>query len=63
MTLDPFSFVVGIVACLVFCGVLGAVLEFADWRQAKKERDEALDRLLAEVGVACIEQPTNVRVN
>ena len=63
MTLDPFSFVAGIMACLLFCGLLGAALEFADWRNAKNARDEALGRLLAEAGVACIEQPMNVRVN
>ena len=63
MTLDPFSVVVGIVATFVFSGVLGAALELADWRQAKKARDDALDRLLADVGIACIERPTNVRAN
>ncbi len=29
----------------------------------RKQRDDAGDELIAEVGIACIERPTNVRSN
>ncbi len=63
MTLDPVSLALGFVAAYVFSGVALVVMYVVDWRQAKKQRDDALDNLLAEVGIACIEQPTNVRTN
>ncbi|KKN39158.1 hypothetical protein LCGC14_0746280 [marine sediment metagenome] len=63
MTLDPFSLALGFVAAYVISTVMFIVLCVMDLRQAKKERDRELDRLLAEVGVACIERPINVRTN
>ena len=63
MALDPVSVAVGIVAAYGFGAVLFVGLCVAESRQAKKERERELDRLLAQVGVACIEQPMNVRVN
>ena len=32
-------------------------------RAARKERDEAVDRMTARVAVRCIERPTDARVN
>ena len=63
MALDPVSVAVGIVAAYAFSAVLLIVMCVVESRQAKKERDEAVDRLVAKVAVACIEQPMNVRVN
>jgi len=63
MTLDPFSLALGFVAAYVTSTVMFIVLCIAESRQAKKERERELDRLLAEVGIACIERPTNVRGN
>ena len=63
MTLDPFSLALGFVSAYVISALLLVALCVVESRQAKKERDRELDRLLAEVGVACIERPTNVRSN
>ena len=66
MSLDPVSVALGFVAAYVLSGVAFVALCMAELRQekkAKKERDRALDRLIAEVGIACIERPTNVRSN
>ena len=63
MTLDPVSFALGIVATYAFSTLLFVVLCVVESRQAKKQRDDAADKLLAEVGIACIERPTNVRTN
>ncbi len=38
------------------------VLKVRDDRE-REERNAALDELLAEVGIACLERPTDVRVN
>ncbi len=63
MTLDPVSVAVGIVATYAVSLLLLLALRIAESRQAKKELDRELDRLLAEVGIACIERPMNVRSN
>ena len=63
MTVDPASFALGIVATYAFSTALVVVLCVLESRQAKKQRDRDLDNLLADVGVACIERPTNVRSN
>ncbi len=63
MTLDPVSVAVGIVAAYVFSTLLFVVMCVVESRRAKKEQGLALDRSLAKVGVVCIEQPMNVRVN
>ena len=67
MTLDPLSVAVGIVATHAFSAMLFGVLVFVDQRRARKERDRALDKLLADVAIKCVESrvetPTDVRVN
>ena len=63
MILDPVSFALGIVATYAFSAALFVVLCVVESRQAKKQRDDAVDKLLADVGIACLEQPTNVRSN
>ncbi|KKM67457.1 hypothetical protein LCGC14_1470910 [marine sediment metagenome] len=63
MTLDPVSVAVGVVATYAFSALLLVALCVVESRQAKKERERELDRLLAEVGIACIERPMNVRSN
>ena len=63
MTLDPVSVAVGVVATYAFSALLFVVMCVMESRKAKRVRDEALDELLAKVGVACIERPTNVRAN
>ncbi|KKL51552.1 hypothetical protein LCGC14_2294370 [marine sediment metagenome] len=63
MTLDPVSVAVGVVATYAFSALLLVALCVVESRQAKKERDRELDRLLANVGVACIERPMNAKVN
>ena len=66
MTLDPVSVAVGVVATYAFSALMFVVMCVVELRQAKKERERTVDNVLAEVGVACIEQPTDhtdVRVN
>ncbi|KKM99353.1 hypothetical protein LCGC14_1148790 [marine sediment metagenome] len=63
MTLDPVSVAVGIVGTYAFSALLFVALCVVESRQAKKERERALDQVLAEVGIACIERPTDMRVN
>ena len=57
------SFALGIVAAYAFSALAFVALCVAESRQAKKERDRELDRLIADVAVRCIEHPTNSRVN
>ena len=63
MTLDPVSVAVGVLATYAFSAVLGGVLCFAELRRARKERNEAVDQMMARVAVRCIERPTEPRVN
>ncbi len=63
MTLDPVSVAVVVVATYAFPALLLVALCVVESRQAKKERDRELERLLAEVGIASLERPTNVRSN
>ena len=63
MTLDPVSVAVGILATYAFSSALVAVMCIAESRAARKERDEAVDDLMAKVAVRCIDRPTDVRVN
>ena len=63
MTLDPLSVAVGIVATYVFSVVLVGVMCALESRASRKEQDCALDKLLADVAIRCIERPTNVRCN
>ena len=63
MALDPVSVAVGIVATFVFSALIVAGELYVELRQAKKQRDDAADKLLAEVGIACLERPTSVRTN
>lgn len=63
MTLDPVSIAVGIVAAYGFSAVLLVGLCVAESRQAKKERERELDKVIAGVAVRCIERPMNVRMN
>jgi hypothetical protein len=70
MTLDPRSFSLGFLAAYAFsvaffAVLLGVTCGLSWWKERKerRERDRALDELLAKVGVACIEHPTNVRMN
>ena len=65
--LHPPSFALGFIAAyalsIAFFAVLVGVTYALSWWKERKERAETLDQLLAEVGVACIERPTNVRTN
>lgn len=63
MTIDIPSFVVGLMFTWALSCVVIGVMVAIDWWQEKKKRERALDQLLAEVGIACIERPTNVRYN
>lgn len=63
MTIDPVSFALGAVSVYAFSTVLFIALCVAESREERKQRERALDQLLAEVGVACLERPTNVRTN
>ena len=70
MILDPRSFSLGFLAAYVFSIAFFAVLVGVPYaldrwkaRKSRKERDEAVDRLMADVAVRCIERPTNVRCN
>ena len=56
MTFHVPSFLLGYAASFIFAVGIVLVLELVDRWQARKdarERDEALDQLLTEVGVAC----------
>jgi len=63
MTLDPVSLALGFVSAYVFSTVLVAVMCIAESRAARKERDRALDQLLSDVAIRCIERPTDVPIN
>ena len=63
MTFDPVSFALGVVAAYVFSCVLCIAICIAELRKERKERDKAVDQLLARVALRCIERPTNVRCN
>ena len=66
MTLDPVSFALGVVAAYVFsCVALVVLICMAEraLSDVEKERDEAVDQLLARVAVRCAERPTDSRVN
>lgn len=63
MTIHIPSLVLGCVLSYVLAAVLLILICAFAWRQEKKERERALDQLLAEVGIACIERPTDVREN
>ena len=63
MTLDPVSVAVGILATYAFSAVLGGVLCFAELCRERKERNEAVDQMMARVALRCIERPTNERCN
>ena len=63
MALDPVSIALCVVATYAFSAVLFVVLCVVESRPAKKERERALDQSLVEVGIACIERPTNIREN
>ena len=70
MTLDPRSFALGFLAAYAFSIAFFAVLVGVPYaldrwkaRKSRKEWDEAVDRMLVNVAVRCIERPTNVRLN
>ncbi len=63
MTLHPGSFALGFIAAYLFSLVVVSLALWGESRHAKKQRDDALEKLLVEVGIACIERPTNVRTN
>lgn len=61
--LDPRSFVLGFMAAYAFSIIVFVALLLIDAWQARKVRDEALNRVIANVAVACLETPTDVKVN
>jgi hypothetical protein len=70
MPLDPRSFSLGFIAAYAFsiasfAVLLGVTCGLNWWKERKeqRERDCALDRLMADVAVRCIEHPTDARVN
>ena len=63
MTFDPVSFGLGVVAAYAFSCVLCIAICIAELRKERKERDEAVDQLLARVAMRCAERPTDSRVN
>ena len=67
MTLHPASFALGFIAAYLFSLLVLGLALWGSLRQEKKQRDDALDELLTNVGIACVETPTdvptNVRVN
>ena len=63
MTLDPFSLALGFVSAYVISTVMFIMLCVMDLREAKKQRDRTLDKLLTDVAISCLEHPTNVRTN
>ncbi len=65
--LHPPSFVLGFFAAYAFSVAFFAVLvgvtyALSRWKE-RKERAQTLDQLIAGVGIACIERPTDVRSN
>ena len=58
MTLDPVSVAVGVIATYAFSALLFVVMCVMESRQTKKERDRALDEVIADVAIRCIEHPT-----
>lgn len=63
MTIHIQSLILGCVLSYVLAAVLLILICAFEWRREKKERQRALDQLLAEVGIACLERPTDVRTN
>ena len=63
MTFDPVSFALGVVAAYGFSCVLCIAICIAELRKERKERDEAVDQLLARAAMRCAERPTDVRTN
>ena len=67
MTLDPRSFSLGFLAAyafsIAFFALLVGVTYALVWWKERKERDEAVDQLMARVALRCIERPTDSRVN
>ena len=64
MTLHLPSILLGVLLTYAFSVVLVGVLVFVNNRvRARKERDRALDKLLADVAIKCVETPADVRVN
>ena len=61
------SFALGFIAAyalsIAFFAVLVGVTCALSWRKEQKERDRALDELIADVAIRCIEHPTDARVN
>ena len=63
MTIHLPSLFLGLVIPYVIPVLLISMIVMIGRRRAKKERDRELDRLLAEVAIACIERPSDVREN
>ena len=63
VTLHPVSLALGFVLAYVVSGGCLAVLIVWDAWRARKARDEAVDRVIAKVAVACLDIPTDVKVN
>ncbi len=70
MTPHPPSFALGFLTAYAFSIAFFAVLVgvtcgLSWWKERKeqKKRDRALDELIADVAVRCIEHPTDARVN
>ena len=62
VTLHPVSLAIGFVLALVWSGVgLAAFAAWKEW-QARKARDEAVDRVIAKVAVASLNMPPDLRV-
>lgn len=50
-------------AAYAFSIIVCAALLLLHWWQARTARDEALNRVMANVAVACLDRPINVRTN
>lgn len=62
-TLHLPSLVLGFLSVFTASGIFVGVMCAIGLRRAVKERERALDQVLAEVAIRCIERPTNVKVN
>lgn len=63
MTIHIPSLILGSLLTYALSAVLLILMCAVDLRREKKVRDRELDRLLAEVAIACIERPSDVREN
>ncbi len=63
MTIHIPSLILGSILTYALSAALLILMCVFDRRREKKVRNRELDQLLTEVGIACIERPTDVREN